>query len=29
MACEKECTQLGMTLDKLFVTIGEYQKQAA
>lgn len=28
MACEIECPQLGMTLDKLVVTVSEYQKQA-
>jgi hypothetical protein len=29
MACENECPQLGMTLDKLFAIAPEYQKQAA
>ena len=29
MTCEKECPQLGMTLDKLFGMISDYQKQAA
>jgi hypothetical protein len=29
MGCAKECAQLEMTLDKLFVIIAEYQKQAA
>jgi hypothetical protein len=29
MACETECPQLGMSLDKLFATVSEYQKQAA
>jgi hypothetical protein len=29
VTCEKECPQLGMTLDKLFEIISEYQKQVA
>jgi len=29
MACERECPQLGMRLDKLFATISAYQQQAA
>ena len=29
MTCEKECPQLGITLDKLFETVSEYQKHAA
>jgi hypothetical protein len=29
IACERECPQLGMTLDTLFVIVSAYQKQAA
>jgi hypothetical protein len=29
MTCEEECPQLGMTLDKLFAKVSEYQKHAA
>jgi hypothetical protein len=29
MACEKECPQLGIALDRLFGIVSDYQKQAA
>jgi len=29
MACEKECPQLGITLDRLSETVSEYHKQVA
>jgi hypothetical protein len=28
MACEKECPELGITLDTLFETVSAYQQQA-
>jgi hypothetical protein len=29
MTCERECPQLAISLDALFATVSEYQKQAA
>jgi hypothetical protein len=29
MVCEKECPELGMTLDQLFARVSAYQQQAA